>query len=154
MLPSPALPANHADDSHLIQVRPRGCARCPGESRLLDNVPATAFVARSAPSISLPLTSPLRSREFVSSNRKKENREDHGHDRIRSPFDRFDSALIPTVATSSKFLPRVVSILKNGTWQRSKQDGLYLALAPIRRRPGLGIRSDRQVDEALPRCSG
>src|ERR1017187_8874993 len=112
MLPSPALPEKHADDSHRIQALPKGRAPCSGESRLLDNVPATAFVARSAPSISLPQTSPLRPRESVSSNRKKANHEDHGHDRMHSPSDRFDSALIPTLATSSIVLLSAVSYLK------------------------------------------
>src|SRR5450432_2081569 len=48
------------------------------ESRLPDNVPATAFVARLAPSLSLPQTSPLRPRQSASSNRRKKNPEDHG----------------------------------------------------------------------------
>jgi hypothetical protein len=125
---SPALPAKHADDSHRIHALPKGCAPCSGESRLLHNVPATPFVVRRAPSISLPQTSPLRPRESASSNRKKANHEDHGHDRMHSPSDRFDSAPIPTLATSSIVLPWHVSFHKNATWQRPGQDGLHTAL--------------------------
>src|ERR1700689_4329913 len=128
MLPSPALTAKHADYSHRIHALPKGCAPCSGESRLLHNVPATPFVVRRAPSISLPQTSPLRPRESASSNRKKANHEDHGHDRIHSPSDRFDSAPIPTLATSSIVLPWPVSFHKNATWQRPGQDGLHIAL--------------------------
>ena len=136
MLPSPVLPAKHAYDSHGIQALPEGCAPWSGEARLLNHFPATAFGTHSAPSISLPQTSPLRPRESVSSNRKNANREDHGHDRMHSPSDRFDSAPIPTLATSSLVPPRVVSSLKIDARHRSRQDGFYIAL---KKHPGLAF---------------
>src|SRR5208282_2578465 len=105
MLPPQARPARLAGDSHRIHTPPKGCALCSDESQLLGYVPVPAFVARSAPSPSLPQTSPLRPRESASSNRKKANHEVHGHDRMHSPSDRSDSALIPSLATSSTVLP-------------------------------------------------
>src|SRR5450432_2823540 len=101
MLPSPARLEGHADDFHRIQALPTGCAPCSSELQSQDNVPAQASFARSNPSPLLPQTSRLRPRGSVSSSRKKANHEDHGHDRMHSPSDHFDSARIPDLATSS-----------------------------------------------------
>src|SRR5450631_2202161 len=116
MLPSPARSATLADDLHRIPALPEGCAPCSGESQWHDNVPPLASVARSTPSLLLPQTSPLRPRGSVSSSRKKANHEDHGHDRMHSPSDHFDSALIKAPATSSIILPAPASFHNSDAW--------------------------------------
>src|SRR5271167_3518418 len=128
MLPSPTRPARHADDSHRIHALPKRCAPCSDESRLLDNVPAPTFADRSTSSLSLLQTSPLRPRESASSNRRSANHESRGHDRIHSPSDRLDSALVPVPATSTIVPTWAASCLNIDAWNSLKQDGLYVAL--------------------------
>src|SRR5271167_4898502 len=99
MPPSPVPPAKLAGDSRQIQALPKGYGLYLDEPQSLNNLPGQAPVARSAHSLSLLQISLLHPRESASSNRRKANPADHGHDRMPSPSDRSDPALIPGCAT-------------------------------------------------------
>ena len=130
-------PAKYANDSHRIQAQPKGCVSCSGESQSPDYV--LAPVVPWAPLLSLLQTSPFRLRESASSNRKKANPADYGHDRTPLQSDRSDSAQKPVHATSSTTPPSVVSSHKIDASRRRKQEGVKIALtidaAGIRRKP-------------------
>src|ERR1700693_6109977 len=129
MRQSPARTAKREGDSNRSQAQPKDCAPCSDESQSRNNVPAPASVARRTPSLSLLQTSPLRPREAASSNRKIANLEDHGHDRTTKQAERFDSAQIPNLATSSTIPTSAASCHKIATRQRLRQDGLYVPLS-------------------------
>ena len=132
MLPSPEPPATFASDSHRIQPQPKDYGPRLGESKSLDNALAPSFAARSTPSLSPLQTSPLRPRESASPSRKKANPVDPAHDRIRSRFDRSESALKSTHATSSIIPIGAASFHNIDTCHSSKQDELYAALTLFR----------------------
>lgn len=134
MLPSPARSAGLADDSHRIQALPKCCAPCSGESRLPDNVPAPAFVARTTPSLSLLQTSPLRSREVASSNRRTANHESRGHDRMPPSFARLRAVPKIALATSPTAPCGFASSHQCAAQTTAQQDEVYRALtnSPIK----------------------
>src|SRR5665213_1758316 len=81
-------PAVHASDSHRIQPPPKGCVPCSGESQSPDYGLAPAAPAPWPHLLSLLQISPLRLREFASSNRKKANPAGLGPDRTPLLSDR------------------------------------------------------------------
>src|SRR5580658_4617167 len=131
MTRSRAQPAVRTSDSHQIQPPQKDCVPCSGESQSPDCAPTQAAHASWAPLLSLLQTSSLRLREFASSNRKKENFEYHGHDKMLTPSDRSDSALTPVRATSSTIPPCAVSSLKIHASRWRKQDGVKIALTKL-----------------------